>query len=333
MTANIGHMFYFGEHPWHDDCEHLSEPANLEEALTHGRLDWEVELIDLQTLERGPFTCDVPMRKAVVRRDIRAPNKGRVLGVVHPAFEPLQNRDGAEVFDAIFGKNERVYHTGGYLGNGEVVWLLAKLPKNITLAGKDIVETYILFSNSHNGTRAIDFRLTSVRVVCQNTLNLALSTRNRQKVFSRAHNGNYDRLKVEFENFFKFAIDATEMFEEQIGKLSRVKCSEKIFINYVENLFPMPKKPSSEKEREQKLYEALFQRCEGDRAGVKKRWDADAGSGLISSMGTWWGALNAATAYIDHDRETKNDRYAYLMFGQGDGIKKRAYEMALKAAV
>ena len=88
------------------------------------------------------------------------------------------------------------YHTGGYLKNGEVIWLLARLPSDIRVRGDDILETYLLFTNSHDGSVAIDIRLTTVRVVCQNTLSLALHQQDMLgKVFRRAHHGSYALLQ------------------------------------------------------------------------------------------------------------------------------------------
>lgn len=255
MPANIGKMFYYGETPWHKSGVKLEQPANLSEALRYGYLNWEVELVDLVTIEGA----QAPMRKAVVRREIQ-PNlfdrrDGKVIGVVHPGFQPLQNRQGAEVFDAIFGRGERVYHTGGYLGNGEVVWLLARLPETFTLAGNDIVEPYILYSNSHDGSRAIDFRLTTVRVVCQNTLNLALSSGDRNKVFKRSHSGRYGTLKDEFEGFFRFTIDALKVVQSQFGRLSQVLCEEEAFRQFVEAVFPLPAEPANQATAVKQAYE------------------------------------------------------------------------------
>ncbi|MBK6883033.1 MAG: DUF932 domain-containing protein [Flavobacteriales bacterium] len=97
-----------------------------------------------------------------------------MFGVAHREFRPFQNRDAGLLFDAILGQGRRVYHTGGYLGDGEKVWLMAKLDKTLRIADNDIVELYALMANSHDGSMAFHIRLTTVRVVCQNTLSLAL---------------------------------------------------------------------------------------------------------------------------------------------------------------
>ncbi len=171
MAHNIGQMFYFGATPWHELGTKLDKPATMAEALNVGGLDWTVSMMPL--VLAGEHVSDAPQRQAIVRDDVLPGQPGRVLGVVHPNFKVLQNRDGALLFDSLFGKGAGVYHTGGYLKKGEVVWLMAKLPKSITLPGEDKLDTYLLFSNSHDGTLPIDIRLTTVRVVCNNTLTLA----------------------------------------------------------------------------------------------------------------------------------------------------------------
>ena len=143
MAHNIGEMFYYGDRPWHTLGKRLEQPATLDEALKHGGLDWEVEFKPLAVA--GEAESSAPHRRAVVRKDRKPGQAGRVIGVVHPGFGPLQNRAGAEMFDALLGQGQPIYHTGGYLKNGEVVWLLARLPRDIQVRGDDVVETYLLF--------------------------------------------------------------------------------------------------------------------------------------------------------------------------------------------
>ena len=92
MAANIGKMFYYGNIPWHGGGTELVEPANAQEALIAGGLDWEVGLVPLKTDEKE--SSPIPMRNAVVRMDKSIGDPGRILGVVHKGFHPLQNNHG-----------------------------------------------------------------------------------------------------------------------------------------------------------------------------------------------------------------------------------------------
>lgn len=187
MPANVGEMFYTGGVPWHGLGVALAQPADLDEALKVGGLNWLVDEVDLVTADDPP--SPVERRKALVRSDRVPGDDHRVIGIAHRAFKPIQNRDAGLLFDAIFGQGKRVYHTGGYLGGGEVVWLLAKIDKTLSIAGDDIVQPYALMANSHDGSIAFNIRLTTVRVVCQNTLALAMKG-NIGAGFLRAHQGS-----------------------------------------------------------------------------------------------------------------------------------------------
>ncbi len=109
---------------------------------------------------------------------------------MHRGFKAIQNTDAANIVDKVFGKGKSVYETGGYLGRGEVIWLLAKIDRPLNIGGHDEVVPYALMLNSHDGSRAFQIRLTTVRVVCQNTLNAALKERKFGKEFRRSHSGS-----------------------------------------------------------------------------------------------------------------------------------------------
>ncbi len=140
MPDNVGAMFYYGDVPWHGKGRKLDKPADLHEALVYGELNWQVDMIPLQTEELP--ASPVKQRLAVVRSDCPPGHPDRVLGVVQPGFRPLQNEEGIELFDTLIGRKQRVYHTGGYLGNGGVVWVLARLPVDIKIRGADVVDPY-----------------------------------------------------------------------------------------------------------------------------------------------------------------------------------------------
>ena len=213
MPANVGEMFYTGEVPWHRLGISLAQPATLEEAIKVGGLDWKVGEVDLMTADDPP--SPVIRRKALVRLDRLSGDDRRVLGVAHRGFSPIQNRDAGVLFDAIFGNGRRVYHTGGYLGNGEVVWLLAKIDKTLHIARDDIVQPYALMANGHDGSMAFNIRLTTIRVVCQNTLAMAMKERLGQH-FRRAHQGSFAEHSQAAQEFFKATLRELDFVAECI---------------------------------------------------------------------------------------------------------------------
>jgi phage/plasmid-like protein (TIGR03299 family) len=266
-------MFYFGDVPWHGKGTKINEPANATESLKFGELGREVELISIVTKENppSPVTC----RMAVVRKDRAPGDPSRVIGVAHPGFRPLQNRDGIDLIDDLLGHGKHIYHTGGYLGNGEVIWLLARLPKDIKVRGKDVVEPYMLFTDSHDGSIAVDFRLTTIRVVCQNTLTLVLKPKNSNFVFKRSHQGSYKALEQGAQQFFQMCEDATKELDTRFQAMSNVGLDSNGLGLFIENLVPLLKLPTRAEKSSQvrRAYEQRLAKAQQVRAGIKQVFD------------------------------------------------------------
>jgi phage/plasmid-like protein (TIGR03299 family) len=326
MAHNIGQMFYFGKLPWHTLGEKIEKPATIEKAIAAGGLDWEVATVPIMPV--GEPNTQISHRVAVVRTDKKPGDAGRVVGVVHPGFQPLQNRQGAMMFDALLGQGQPIYHTGGYLKNGEVIWLLAKLPGDIRVRGDDVLETYLLFTNSHDGSVAIDIRLTTVRVVCQNTLSLALHKRGTAgKVFRRAHNGSYELLQEEAKNFFEFSIQQSKEAEALFSRLADKSCSKEDFQGFLKKLMPDPTKPATANRNPTVLrgYETRMETILDTRKEVLGvHMDGIPSHNIPPAENNWWGALNSITAWSDHIQNTESDRYAHVLLGSGDKLKSSA---------
>jgi phage/plasmid-like protein (TIGR03299 family) len=329
MSANVGEMFYYGDVPWHGEGKKLDQPANFKEAILAGGLDWEVRMAPLCTAENPP--SPVNSRMAIVRQDRPKGHPGRVLGVAHKGFRPLQNREGIRIFDSIFGKGKRVYHTGGYLGAGEVVWAMAELPKSITVTNKDQVKTYSLFTNSHNGSIAIDFRLTTVRVVCQNTLSLALKDKDKRTFFKKAHQGNYEALQQEVKAFFADTLRAADDLETRFKQMMEKKIDDDLIKAYIENLFPEPKKPARADvdSRVKNLYLARLQNIKESRCRISDLRLNGKGSEIKGVKESLWGTFNAVLEFIDHYEKNSGNNIASNLFGTGAALKRKAYDQAL----
>jgi phage/plasmid-like protein (TIGR03299 family) len=336
MPADIGEMFYTGETPWHGLGIALAKPATLDEAIKVGGLDWQVGQVDLMTADDPP--SPVSKRRAIVRLDRPAGHEGRVLGVAHLGFQPVQNRDGALLFDAIFGHGKPVYHTGGYLGNGEVVWLLAKIDKPLEVAPGDIVQPYALFANSHDGSMAFNIRLTTVRVVCRNTLALSMREKRFGKQFRRAHQGTLREHAEAAQEFFAATLKELDFVAGAFTDLTKRSCSDEKYLQIIEAILPEPAKPRNA-ERSPGLLKAWENRVADVRAARKKIGELRAGGkgmDLAGSRGTFWGVLNAVLEFIDHHRVIKGSRLSYALMGDGMELKVRAFNMirdeAAKAA-
>lgn len=332
MPANVGEMFYYGQCPWHGLGNKLEQPATIETALKAGGLDWTVGKEAIMTA--GPRPTEISKRVAIVRTDRQAGDPSRVLGVVYPGFTPLQNRDGMQIFDRLLGAGRPHYHTGGYLGNGETVWLLAKLDRQIKVADGDVVKPYMLYANSHDGSIAVNLRLTTVRVVCENTLNLAFRNSKKIEVFTHKHAGDYREIEEMANGFFKMYKEAISGAEQTFQALHAFRFSKDLFRDYAERLIPLPAPPRGLNiaGRAKAQYETRLANIAEIRKTILDIHARGLNHGLNipPAEETLWGALNTITAYVDHAQHIKGDRYAHILFGQGARLKQKAYALALE---
>lgn len=334
MPANVGKMFYVGEVPWHGQGVRLEAPADLATALARGALDWTVSTRPLVVDEVPPTSTG--RRVAVVRDDIAAGEPGRVLGIVHPDFRPLQNAEGARIFDRLFDAGANKYVTGGYLGAGERVWLQARLPQNLVIAvgEDDRVDTYLLYSNSHDGSQAMDTRIGTVRVVCQNTLNLALSDKAR-RALRRAHDARLVFLERDAREFFHAITGEVDAARRTFDALNTAPMDDPAFRAFLQRLLPMPARPALATPAMLKAWRTRCAGIESDREALAalrdKGGDTAAGGGRIDPAApTKWGALNAVTAWIDHFARPQRN-FTFATFGQGARIKEHAYALLTAA--
>lgn len=177
MAAKVETMFSVRKKPWHGLGTIVMEAPTSAEALKLAGLDWQVIQEPIYT----DFNEEIDGYKANVRDSDR-----KVLGVVSDRYKVVQNLDAFSFTDELLGKGVR-YETAGSLQEGKKVWLLARLPREYIIAGERI-SPYLVFSNTHDGSGSVKVAVTPVRVVCNNTLNLALETANRS--FSMIHTGN-----------------------------------------------------------------------------------------------------------------------------------------------
>ena len=334
MPANVGEMFYTGETPWHGLGVSLAKPVSLEEAFKVGGLRWEVGEVDLMTADHPP--SPVLKRKAIVRLDRPMGHAGRVLGVAHRGFAPIQNHDAGLLFDAIFGQGRSIYHTGGYLGDGEVVWLLAKINKTLKIGADDIVEPYALMANSHDGSMAFNIRLTTIRVVCQNTLAVAMQEKLGRE-FRRAHQGSLFEHADAAQEFFAATLKELDLIGETFVSLSQRRCADNTFNEILASLLPEPKKPRNSASNPGLLHawESRVADVRAVRRKISELRESGKGAALPVSRGTFWGALNAVLEYVDHHHQTANGPVSYALLGDGMELKVRAFkefQTAAKAA-
>ena len=226
MSANVESMFYVRETPWHGLGTKVMEAPDSEGALIAAGLNWNVIQEPIFTGENEPIRG----YKANIRDSDR-----RVLGVVTDRYKVIQNHEAFAFTDELLGQGVR-YETAGSLQDGKKVWLLAHMPHEYIISGERI-SPYLLFSNTHDGSGAIKVALTPIRVVCNNTLNLALSTAKRS--WSMVHTGDIRSKMQEARDTLFMA----ERYMDELGKefeaLRLKKLSDQKVMEYIEILLPV----------------------------------------------------------------------------------------------
>ena len=226
MAAEVETMFYTREKPWHGLGTLVAEAPESREALRIAGLNWKV-------LQEPVYTENdelIQGYKANVRDSDR-----KILGVVTDRYKVIQNEEAFAFTDALLGEGVR-YETAGSLQEGRRVWLLARLPREYIIAGERI-SPYMVFSNTHDGSGAVKTALTPIRVVCNNTLNLALRTAKRS--WSMIHTGDISGKIEEAKNTLFLADEYMSALGKEFENLRGIRLSEKQVMDYIEILLPV----------------------------------------------------------------------------------------------
>ena len=310
-------MMYTGDVPWHRLGTKLDKPSNSREAIRAANLDWQVEKYPLH------FNTPVGLRNVkgqyvVMRKDLWEKGYGSYFGVVSKGYQPLQNETAFEFFDSLVGSNAAIYDTAGALGNGERIWILAKLPYIIRVAGNDICEKYLLLSNSHDGKSSVQMKFTPIRVVCQNTLTMALE----QGVTYRVpHKGNVlEKLnKSELADFIR---NRFSNIEQGFQQMVATPMSRKTIDEYLQLVFPDPVDETDQK---------AFIKTLSNRQSGMRYFETGCGNQEKGVAGTLWAAYNGITEMVDYGEPAQDlDHHLNsIWFGGGYSLKVRAYRIAL----
>lgn len=279
MAANVETMMYVREKPWHGLGTEVSEAPTSADALRLAGLDWEVQQKNIQVCGGSK----IENYKANVRS-----TDGSVLGVVSDSYKIVQNAEAFSFTDELIGGDVR-YETAGSLRGGKKIWLLAKMPER-KIAG-DAVEPYLCFSNTHDGTGAIRVCMTPIRVVCNNTLNLALNTAKRQ--WSARHMGNIEQKMQEARMCLQLADAYMDGLGDYADKLANKTINDEELDKILNEMFPVEENDSERKKTMAKKAKDEFMVC---------YWRPD----IAQFLNTAWGVVNAMSDMVSHSEPLRN---------------------------
>lgn len=354
--------FTAGEKAWHGLGINVADCQTSSEAIRLANLNWLVEKQPCY-LKNGK---EVPSTFALVRDDT-----GNVLGSCGGTYQVYQNHKCFELMDALVGENLAMFETAGAIKDGKVVWMLAKLPKTVKLAANasDEVHTYILLVNDHTAKGSLRVIPTTVRVVCNNTLNLALGKATKGGGFTLRHCSTLEGRVEQIREKIGLIVERVDRFEAEVNALAARSLKETEVTDYLENLFPVKRKKPVTKQVEESrgvgreyieellasqaeeskgvgrevVEELLDKQSEKNAKVIREILDLyhnDETNNTAGASGTAWGLFNAVSGWADHHRPVrgKDDakrteaRVSNNFFGPSNDIKQNAYQAALTMA-
>ena len=311
MAANIESMFYTREKPWHGLGTMVSKSPTSKDALIYAGLNWHV-------LQKNVYTADgklVEGYKANVRN-----TDNSTLGIVSDRYKVVQNEEAFQFTDDLLGEGV-TYETAGALQNGKKVWMLAKMPHRYFVAGDEITP-YLVIMNSHDGSSGIKVAMTPIRVVCQNTLNLALN--NAKRIWTTKHTENVMSRVHEARETLLLAENYMGELGRGIDELSRIKLSDKKVLDMMQDFFPVDSDvPEAQRKNNLRMLEDMKLRY----------WEAPDLTHVGKNGYRFINAVSDFATHADPIRRTKNyNENLFLRTLEGNSMIDKAYKMVLEAA-
>lgn len=318
MSRGVAAIAYAGKTPWHRLGTQIDHLMTAKEALTAAQLDFTVAKVPVEYI----YNDSVKMldgHYVVTRTDT-----GQGFGVVGEQYSPIQNASAFEFLDSLVQSSELRYETAGAIYGGKRVWMLAKLPTSTRLSHDDVVDHYLLMTNSHDGHKSCAVGFTTVRVVCQNTLSVAITKLKHE--YRIRHSGSITSKLDEAQHVLGLAKSSFSEFNAKSLALSFKHFKLHEVSPFLDYLFGI-EHPSQRTRRDVAVQNEIIELLE-----------TGAGAELSTARGTYWGMVNAVTAWVDHKKpvrhggRTESDiseaHLDMVTWRHGAAIKQRAFDYA-----
>lgn len=329
----------FVKHPaWHQLGRVLENAPDARTAIREGGLDWPVELRNVY-YQSGKAIREIKDRRAVVRvlpagrktaQGLAMPEGDEVLSIVSSDYHPVQNAEAFSFFDPVVQTGKVAFEAAGSLCGGRRIWVLARVGEAFDVARGDQVKPYCLFCNSHDTTLAVIIQMTSVRVVCQNTLLQSLGSG--APMHRLRHDKQVGAQMKNVQDVLGFLQRRAVGMRDTYRSLVQTSMNDVKFDRMIREALAYTKMPVDEVavsdeafEREERLRKRFEARCDV----IEDLHERGAGA-TPATRGTLWGGLNAITEFADHIMgERARDHANYGLFGDARKVKDRAYASAI----
>ena len=316
---NSSDMAYIGATPWHGLGNQLPENQPIEVWQKSAGMDWEIkqtEVLFNAASENGNMLNLRSNKDATVlyRSDTFEP-----LSVVSKRYKIVQPRDVLEFYRDLVSVSGFELETAGVLKGGKKLWALARTGDEMMLSGMDRVRGFLLMATSCDGSLATTAQFTSIRVVCNNTLQMAVG--DNLGAVRVPHSTTFDPVAV--KQSLGLGVTAWDEFSRSIKAMSNRPVNKFEVMSYLVNVLGDAELPLQDQPN-QKAIQTVYNLFSGEGKG----------STMPSAANTAWGLVNGVTEYVDSHRRARNQDYRLdsAWFGQGAQIKQKGFEAALALA-
>lgn len=321
MSKGKAAIAYTGEKPWHGLGAEMTAGQTLEQWQDAAGLKWDA--LDAPVCFRpaadGEFSREriVDDKKVIYRSDTL-----KALGVVGSRYQVVQPAQVVSFYDDLCDRYGYAMETMGALKDGRVIWALAKTGMGHKIQGIDEVQAYLLLTTSFDGSSATQGKFTDVRVVCNNTLSMAMGKSGTKSVSVR-HNTAFDAASV------KANLGVGEIWQAHMAKLEKLATTQVDPREQVDFLLKVYHDITSKSvDANKPNVERTMRRLSGILTQAP-------GATMPTAFGTLYGLVNAVTYDVDHSPRAHSDegRMASAWMGAGDNLKTKALDLAVDMAL
>jgi phage/plasmid-like protein (TIGR03299 family) len=310
MAHLLETMAFTNAPPWHGLGNHLTEKQSIEIWAEQAGMNWKIRQSPVYFHSQEKTSMLYPEHKVLFRSDTEQP-----LSVVSSRYQVVQPREILEFYRDLTEAGGFELETAGVLKGGRKVWALAKTNQSAAIKRNDVINGYLLLATACDGTLATTAQFTSVRVVCNNTLAVALANGSGAVKVPHSTNFNPEAVKRQLD----ISVSSWDHFIYGMKTLSERKVTNKDADNFIRRLFrDVASSAETVNESAMKKVMTLY---EGGGRGAE----------LSSAKGTVFGLLNAVTEFVDHERRARNQDYRLdsAWFGAGAVLKQKTLEQAI----
>ena len=344
MAHQLEQMAYIGDTPWHGLGNQLTQNQPIEIWAQQAGMDWRIESSDVSYMAQNARGQSIIMpyeeQRVLYRSDTHAP-----LSVVSQRYQEVQPMEILEFYRDLTEQSGFELETAGVLKGGKKFWALARTGQSTALKGKDVSNGYILLATACDGTLATTAQFTNIRVVCNNTLAIALRGQSSNAgVVKVPHSTKFDADKVKQQ--LGISVRAWDEHMYEMKQLTQRKVTQGEAAAYFDAVFNNTSMSVADQEeniiqfyRNMATPTPAKEKSEPNGRAMNKVMDMFNGQGrgaeLSSAKDTAYGLLCSITEFADHERRamSTDHRLDSAWFGAGAALKQRGLEQALRLVV